>query len=85
MRLPILASLVASLIACAFALPPTALRCENRVDPLGVEAAMPRLSWQLQAAPGQTNQSQSAYRILVASSEGNLSANIGDLWDQAAR
>jgi alpha-L-rhamnosidase len=81
MRFPIFAILVASLITSALALPPTALRCENRVDPLGVEAATPRLSWQLQAAPGQTNQSQSAYRILVASSEANLAADTGDLWD----
>ncbi len=65
----------------ASALTPSTLRCENRVDPLGVEASAPRLSWQIQAAPGQTNQSQSAYRILVASSDANLAADTGDLWD----
>ena len=65
----------------ASALTPSALRCENRVDPLGVEASAPRLSWQLLSAPGETNQSQSAYRILVASSQANLAADTGDLWD----
>jgi len=65
----------------ASALTPSALRCENRAEPLGVEASAPRLSWQLQAAPGQTNKLQSAYRILVASSEANLAADTGDLWD----
>lgn len=67
--------------AVAFAITPSVLRCENRAEPLGVEAPAPRLSWQLQAAPGQTNKSQSAYRILVASSEANLAADTGDLWD----
>ena len=59
----------------------SALRCENRMEPLGVEAVAPRLSWQLQAERGETGKSQSAYQILVASSEANLAANTGDLWD----
>jgi alpha-L-rhamnosidase len=58
------------------------LRCEHRVDPLGVDAKAPRLSWTLRATPGgQRGQKQTAYRILVASSEKILRENRGDLWD----
>ena len=42
------------------------LRCEYRVDPLGIDVANPRLSWILES--GERAQRQSAYRILVADS-----------------
>ena len=57
----------------------TDLRCEYRVDPLGVDVAKPRLYWLV--ASDQRAQSQSAYRILVASDENKLKLNQGDLWD----
>ncbi len=57
------------------------LRCEFRREPLGVDAAHPRLSWALQASPGTQDQRQTAYRILVASSAALLVRNRGDLWD----
>ncbi len=61
---------------------PTGLRCEAAVDPLGVDVAEPRLSWALEAArPGERDQRQTAYRILVASTERGLRAGRGDLWD----
>ena len=81
MKFPLCATIAACLVSHAMGLTPSALRCENRVDPLGIEAARPRLSWQLQAAPGETNKVQSAWQILVASSAASLSANTGDLWD----
>ena len=81
MKRALAAVAIASLVAPVYALTPAALRCENRVEPLGVEAATPRLSWQLQAEPGETGKTQRAYRILVASSETNLAADVGDLWD----
>lgn len=77
----LLATAVGSLASAAFALTPAELRCETRVEPLGVEAAAPRLSWLLQADPGETGKTQRAYRVLVASSETNLAADVGDLWD----
>jgi len=55
------------------------LRCESRVNPLGVDILMPRLSWNLQS--GQRGQFQTAYQILVASSKAKLDQNVGDLWD----
>jgi alpha-L-rhamnosidase len=66
----------------AGSLQPRQLRCEYRTDPQGVDVADPRLSWLLaSASPNARGLRQSAYRILVASSERNLRANTGDLWD----
>ena len=68
-----------SLIAGIFA---TNLQCGYWSNPLGVDDANPRLSWQLQATgPGQRGLSQSACRILVASTTNLLANNQGDLWD----
>ena len=55
------------------------LRCENRVDPLGVDSVYPRLSWTL-SSPARGVR-QSAYQILVASSAQSLANDRGDLWD----
>jgi alpha-L-rhamnosidase len=55
------------------------LRCEYLVDPLGIRETEPRLSWVLESdARGQV---QTAYRILVASTQERLAADEGDLWD----
>ena len=58
---------------------PFDLQCEYAVDPVGIDARQPRFSWLLQAE--ERGQSQSAYQILVASSEANLLAGVGDRWD----
>lgn len=58
---------------------PTYLRCEFLVNPLGIDNARPRLSWILES--DARNQKQTAYRILVASSEELLARDLGDLWD----
>src|ERR1019366_1617032 len=55
------------------------LRCEYAANPLGVEAAHPRLSWVLTSS--QRGEMQAAYQALVASSEEKLKAGEGDLWD----
>jgi alpha-L-rhamnosidase len=61
---------------------PVSLRCEYRVNPLGIDAAAPRLSWKLEATNAAARGlSQSAYQVLVASSEAILMRNQGDLWD----
>lgn len=54
------------------------LLCESQLNPLSVTAKQPALSWQLQSAG--YNVSQSAYQILVASSEDELTNNNGDVW-----
>jgi alpha-L-rhamnosidase len=58
---------------------PVQLRCEYRVDPLGIDERAPRLSWVLES-DGQS-QTQSAYRILVAGNEEALEAEENLLWD----
>src|SRR3546814_9364455 len=55
------------------------LRIEGREKLLGLETQQPRLSWQFTSP--KKNTMQTAYQILVASSEGGLSANEADLWD----
>ncbi len=61
---------------------PTYLRCEYRIDPLGIDIQEPRLSWVPVASdPELRGVSQSAYRILVAGSKELLSKEQGDLWD----
>jgi hypothetical protein len=61
------------------ALTPAGLRCEYAVNPLGVDSPNPRLFWELESK--ERGQMQSAYQILVASSEKNLARDEGDLWD----
>lgn len=55
------------------------LRCENLENPLGIDATQPRLSWIMEST--KQNVKQTAYQILVASSEEKLAHNTGDLWD----
>lgn len=55
------------------------LRCEYEVNPIGIDVLTPRLSWEL--GSDQRSQRQTAYHILVASTEDNLRKNQGDLWD----
>lgn len=57
------------------------LRCEYLDDPLGIDTPQPRLNWILTAPAGGRGMRQSAYQILVASSEDGLMANQADLWD----
>ena len=66
--------------ACGFAgVEPRDLRCEYRVNPLGIDAAEPRLSWIV--ASDERGQRQSAYQVLVASDESKLAEGQADLWD----
>ncbi len=61
---------------------PVALRCEYLVNPLGIDVLQPRLSWVLESMhPGERGLKQTAYRILVATSEARLLAGQADLWD----
>ena len=55
------------------------LRVEHRVDPLGIDAARPRFSWQM--ADARQGARQSAYRLLVATEPGRLVPGRTDVWD----
>lgn len=58
------------------------LRCEYRVNPLGIDAAHPRLSWNLATSDAAARGlSQGAYQVLVASTADKLAEDEGDLWD----
>jgi alpha-L-rhamnosidase len=58
---------------------PTTLRCEYRVNPLGIDVTRPRLSWTIDCSG--YNQHQTAYQILVANSERALASGSGNLWN----
>src|SRR5580698_7892502 len=55
------------------------LRCEDLVNPLGIDSVNPRLSWIIVSS--RRGEEQSAYRILAASSQQLLDKDKGDLWD----
>lgn len=58
---------------------PEGLRVEYLENPMGIDAAQPRLSWRL--APLSQGLRQSAYQIQVASSSGPLNQGKADVWD----
>lgn len=55
------------------------LRCEMLLNPEGIDAVDPRLSWNIFSE--QRDIQQSAYQILVASSQELLANNEADLWN----
>ncbi len=55
------------------------LQCEYRINPLGIDAVHPRLSWNIQSL--KRNIRQSAYRVLVADNVPALQHNNGNIWD----
>ena len=58
------------------------LRCEYRVNPLGIGVAVPRLNWIMQ--DHRQGAKQAAYRVLVASTPESLARDEGDLWDSGS-
>ena len=55
------------------------LRCEYLADPLGIDAASPRLSWIITSS--RRGEQQTSYQVLVASAAELLGKDKGDLWD----
>ncbi len=55
------------------------IKCENKVNPLGVEMLSPRLSWKIKSA--NRGVKQVAYRVLVSDDLSNLKQNKGNVWD----
>ncbi len=55
------------------------LRCEYRLDPVGIDVAQPRLSWVLESEARGAR--QTAFQVLAASSPEVLARDRGDLWD----
>ena len=50
------------------------LLCEQRANPEGIDVVRPRLSWQISGE-------QTAWQVIVASSEEKLAKDVGDLWN----
>ncbi len=76
----------AILVACAASLgaaggpeAPANLRCEYRVDPIGIDVRAPRLSWWVRDA--RRGARQAAYQVLVATSPANLRRGRTAAWD----
>ncbi len=103
-HIAILTALGGMMLACSASvhgadssLSPTDLRCEYLMNPLGIDAVQPRLSWRLEPAvedqvgeavgrianPSHKTrgQRQTAYQILVASRRSLLDEGKADLWD----
>ena len=57
----------------------SALKCEGRIDPVGIDQVSPHFEWQLQSDKRGTM--QTAYRIHVASQKELLTTGNPDLWD----
>ncbi|WP_082026648.1 family 78 glycoside hydrolase catalytic domain [Flammeovirga sp. OC4] len=57
------------------------LRCEYRINPLGIDNINPRLGWKIIDNQKTRGQKQTAYQILVASSLKKLNKDKGDIWD----
>ncbi len=55
------------------------LRCEGRVNPEGIDAPNPVLSWKL--VSGRRGAAQQAYQVLVASNLDLLAGGKANLWD----
>jgi len=72
--------LLAALAAPSFAaMKPSTLKCEYVVNAPCIDNQQPRLSWVLES--DRRADRQSGYQVLVASTDANLKANRGDLWD----
>ncbi len=59
----------------------SSINCEYQHNPIGIDAANPRLSWQLRNPGKERGIKQTAYQIQVASSRQHLLKNEADLWD----
>ena len=55
------------------------LKCENRLNPLGLDTPRPRLSWRLESTG--RGQRPTAYQVLAATRPALLSESKADLWD----
>jgi len=55
------------------------IKCDGRINPIGIEVKNPRLSWIINS--GEKNTYQSAYQIIVADTEEILKKNVGNIWD----
>jgi len=60
---------------------PAELRCEYLAEPRGIDEVNPRLSWILEVKDKTRGQKQTAYEILVSTSDKKLGSDEADLWN----
>ena len=69
-----------ALLASSFAAAsPVQLRTDHLTNPIGIDATKPQFAWQSDAKT--PNWMQSAYQLLIATSEKNLAPGKSDVWD----
>ncbi len=72
--------MVLLLLTCAaFGASVTNLRCEYRVNPIGIDAERPRLSWVIES--DRRGEVQIAYRLIVSTHKGEMANDKGTMWD----
>ncbi|HEX2535983.1 MAG TPA: hypothetical protein VHK69_19715, partial [Chitinophagaceae bacterium] len=62
---------------------PGALRTEYLVNPLGIDAARPRLSWQMR--DGRTGARQTAFELVVGVDSAAVAKGGGSIWKTGKR
>jgi alpha-L-rhamnosidase len=67
------------MVTLAAAASPVQLRTDHLTNPIGIDTAKPQFAWQSNATT--PNWMQSAYQLLVATSEKNLAPGKTDVWD----
>ena len=55
------------------------LKCEYKTNPIGVDIETPRFNWIMNSS--QRGAYQTAYRIIVSSTQENCKQDVGDIWD----
>lgn len=78
-RRTLIASALFSLGGLSAYAAPVHLRTEQMMNPLGIDVAKPRFAWQSDAKTD--GWMQSAYQVMVSSSEKQLKAGKADIWD----
>lgn len=58
---------------------PSHLKCEDQINPLGIDIEAPAFSWHVQDL--KYNAVQTAYQILVADSKALIDSDQGNIWD----
>jgi hypothetical protein len=59
------------------------LRCERRINPVGIDVMSPGFGWQIHTA--QRGFTQSAYHLLVATDSAQLTKNNADAWNSGKK
>ncbi len=68
-------------ISSSYSKPAIELKCEYKINPIGIQTMAPRLSWKIPEIANQRGISQKAYQIQVATSLEDLLRSNNLVWD----